>query len=90
MIPRRAKRDISEPEIVSALLKAGCSVYRLHQPVDLLVGFRGKNYLAECKTGKAKPNKNQKDFAEEWRGLPYVVLTSAQDAFDWIAEIAAA
>lgn len=89
---RAAKRDMSEPEIVSALIQCGFSVYRLNQPVDLLVGFRGKNFLVECKSGTkgyAKDlNDNQKQFNDGWRGAKVVKLTSAQDAIDWAVEVA--
>lgn len=77
------KRDISEKEIVSTLKQCGFSVYRMDQPVDLLVGFRGVTHLIECKTGKRKFNENQKEFDAEWRGRKVVRLTSAQDAMDW-------
>ena len=87
-----AKRDASEREIVSALQQFGFSVYRLNQPVDLLVGFRGKNHLIECKSGNkgyAKAlNENQKKFDDEWRGDKVVTLRSAQDAIDWAVEVA--
>lgn len=87
-----AKRDITEPEIVAALEKAGAMVYRLDQPVDLAVGFRGKNYFVECKTdrkigGKNKKTEAQVKFIETWRGQ-VVILHDAQSAFDWIADIA--
>ena len=89
---RAAKRDISEPEIVTTLKGCGFTVFRLDQPVDLLVGFRGKTYLVECKTGEkgyAKSlNDNQREFADGWRGSGVIVLRSAQDAMDWAVEIA--
>lgn len=88
---RAAKRDASEPEIVTALIQCGFSVYRLHQPVDLLVGHRGRNYLVECKSGTkgyAKDlNDNQREFNNGWRGSKVVKLTSAQDAIDWAVEV---
>jgi len=88
---RAAKRDASEPEIVSTLVQCGFSVYRLNQPVDLLVGHRGKNYLVECKSGtkgygKAL-NSNQRVFDDAWRGAKVVTLHSAQDAQDWAIEV---
>lgn len=90
---RAAKRDFSEPEIVSALTQCGFSVYRLDQPVDLLVGFRGKSYLIECKTGHKgygkSLNDNQQKFADQWRGSPVVKLCSAQEAIDWAVDVAA-
>jgi Holliday junction resolvase len=84
---RAAKRDASEPEIVSTLIQCGFSVYRLNQPVDLLVGHRGKNFLVEVKTGRKgygkSLNENQHEFNEGWRGSKVVMLHSAQDAMDW-------
>ena len=90
---RAAKRDYSEPEIVSALEDCGVSVYRMSQPCDLLCGFRGKTYLVEAKTpgtayGKSL-NDNQTAFNDIWRGSKIVTLTSRQDAVDWFIEISA-
>lgn len=88
---RAAKRDASEPEIVYALVQAGFSVYRLNQPVDLLVGHRGRNYLVECKTGSKGYGKalngNQQDFDDNWRGSKVITLHSGQDAIDWAVAI---
>lgn len=88
---RALKRDTAEPEIVSVLEQCGFTVFRLHQPVDLLVGFRGTNWLVECKSGykgygKAL-NANQKNFNDAWRGGKVVTLHSAQDAIDWAVEV---
>lgn len=74
---RAARRDDSEPEIVSALEKAGWEVHR-ELPVDLLclkrVGNTVKVRLLECKTpqgkaGKARKRKDQPEqlaFCERW------------------------
>ena len=90
---RAAKRDIAEPEIVRVLVQCGFSVYRLNQPVDLLVGFRGRNFLVEVKTGNKgygkSLNDNQRDFNDGWRGAKVVTLHSAQDAMDWAVSVAA-
>ena len=92
-MPRhKAKRDASEPEIVTALQGLGCTVYRMDDPVDLLVGFRGVTYLVEAKTagtryGK-KLNANQTDFNDGWKGSKIIMLHSAVDAMDWIVGIA--
>ena len=93
MIPRRAaKRDASEPEIVSALIQCGFSVERMDKPTDLLVGFRRRCWLVECKSsdkGYGKDlNENQKQFAAKWRGPEIVILRSAQDAIDWAVQVA--
>ena len=86
------KRDAAEPEVVSTLLQCGFSVERVDKPVDLLVGFRGRMWPVEVKsghTGYAKRlNKNQQEFADKWRGPAVVILRSAQDAMDWAVSVA--
>lgn len=88
---RQAKRDASEPEIIRALERCGFSVFRLNQPVDLLVGYRGKTWLVECKSGNKgygkSLNENQAEFNAGWRGSKVIVLHSAQDAIDWAVEV---
>jgi hypothetical protein len=91
-MPRRnPKRDASEPEIVSTLQALGCTVERLDRPCDLLVGFRGGNYLIEAKTagtqyGK-KLNINQEQFNTHWNGGKIVILWSSVDAMDWVVSL---
>ncbi|MBB3947072.1 hypothetical protein GGQ73_003036 [Rhizobium skierniewicense] len=84
---RAAKRDIAEPEIRAALEAFGMSVFSLNEPIDLLVGFRGKTHLVEVKTGHkgyAKAlNDNQQAFANEWRGSAVVTLHSRDEAIAW-------
>lgn len=93
MIPRHAaKRDASEPEIVTALEQCGFSVVRMDTPVDLLVGFRKRCWIVECKSSERgygrHLNENQKKFADTWRGPPIVILRSAQDAIDFARQVA--
>lgn len=92
-LPRyAAKRDVSEPEIVSALEQCGFSVERMDRPVDLLIGFRGRTWIVECKSGHKgygkTLNANQQKFKDKWRGSPVVILRSAQDAIDWAVQMA--
>ena len=70
---RAARRDLAEPDIVLALLKAGALVEYLDYPVDLLVRFQGKNYLLEVKTPGASRSKTmqarqkaQTEFCRLW------------------------
>lgn len=88
---RAAKRDTTEKSIVSILEQHYMSVYRLDQPVDLLVGVNNQTYLVECKTGHkgyAKSlNANQRRFSDEWRGSKVITLHSAEDAYDWAKSI---
>jgi Holliday junction resolvase len=91
---RAAKRDVSEPEIVTTLRDAGFSVQPISQPglPDLLVGFRRRTFLVECKSSDkgygAKLNPLQQKFADRWAGTPIVILRSATDAMDWAVQIA--
>jgi hypothetical protein len=81
-IPRRAaKVDANQQEIVRALISAGCSVYPIGQPLDLLVGRAGVNYLLEVKNrdGRDKLEPLQQLFLRDWNGHAAVVR-SAEDA----------
>ena len=81
------KRDTSERAIINALKQFGMDVIQIDQPVDLIVGWRGVNYLAEVKTGKAKLRDGQAKFVETWRGQ-VVVLRNPTDAMNWAGEVA--
>ena len=61
------KRDQNEIIIVEALRYAGAGVWRINEKglPDLLVLFRGTQYLLEVKTEKGKLTKDQIDFHGE-------------------------
>ncbi len=75
------QRDANEQLIVDALVGVGASVERLDTPLDLLVGFRGVNYLLEVKLplgprgGKSGSSltSDQVTFFRTWRGQRCVV-----------------
>ncbi|ADO14413.1 endonuclease [Acinetobacter phage AB1] len=79
---RAAKIDANQPEIVAALRKIGCTVQILSSVgkgcPDILVGYRGKNFLLEIKDG-AKPVSAQKltpdqiEWHDLWNGQVNVV-----------------
>lgn len=75
----RKKVDLNHSEIVHGLRKIGASVFSTHRVgsdfPDLVVGFRGQNYLIEVKSGKKKPTKSQELFHASWQGKIYVVHT---------------
>jgi hypothetical protein len=79
-----AKRDANEPEIVEALQAAGASVYRLDQPTDAVLGYRGKTLLIEIKMPGASLNENQKKFFAEWKGQTPPILRTVEDAMQLI------
>lgn len=59
----RGKVDRNQPAIVRALRNAGATVQSLAEIgggcPDLLVGFRGKNFVMEVKDGDAKPSQRR-------------------------------
>ena len=73
-----AKRDANEGEIVKALEAIGCIVHRLDTPLDLLVGYRGYNYLLEVKVAKGTLTPDQQKFIPKWLGQLAFVRTAAQ------------
>lgn len=85
------QRDGNEKPIVKALQMLGASVYRLDKPCDLLVGYRGRNYLIEVKlplgprggSAHSQLNDIQKDFEQTWRGQ-FDVVRSPEDAIELI------
>ena len=94
MVPRRAARsDDSRAGIVAALRAIGASVEDLGYPVDLLVGYRGRDFLIDCKSVRVNTAKDgytrrtvgkataaQERFVREHRGSPVHFVTSPQEA----------
>ena len=72
----RRRVDKNHTEIVNTLKGIGCSVVSLadkgHGVPDLLVGFRGRNYLVEVKGEKGKLTPDQETFFQTWRGQTMV------------------
>lgn len=75
MIPQRARRiDENQRAIVAALRKCGASVLILNAAIDLIVGYRGSNFLLEVKRPKrSRLTKTQESMLETWRGNLRVV-----------------
>ena len=59
------KRDASEAPIVEALRAVGALVYRLDEPCDLLVRFRGRWHTLEVKTPYGKAGRERLDKRQE-------------------------
>lgn len=73
----KARTDANQQEIVNSLRKHGASVISLAAVgdgcPDLLVGYKGINYLLEVKDGSKVPSqkkltKDQLKFFETWKG----------------------
>jgi hypothetical protein len=74
------QRDINEPRIVKVLRAAGASVTLLDEPVDLLIGYRGCNFLADVKNpdGADRVTGKQTEFIATWVGQVAIVRTEAE------------
>ena len=78
------RRDENEPGIVADLRQIGASVCLLDVPCDLLVGYRGTNYLIEVKrplgpqggSSGRELTQGQDAFAATWRGQFRVARSS--------------
>jgi len=72
-----ARSDGNQPSIIAALRKIGAKVYFIGLPVDLLVAFRGRTFLMECKDRSAgkrgKLTKTQIEFISGWPGELHIV-----------------
>lgn len=84
-----AKRDLNEQDIIKTLRGVGATVQPLSDKgvPDLLVGFRGVNYLLEVKmpTG-GKLTSHQVDWHANWNGAA-VVVTCPEEALEAIGAI---
>lgn len=93
MSPRRAPRiDGSQPAIIAALRAQGASVCSLAGCADgvpdLVIGWRGRTYLAEVKDGAKPPSRRsltpaQREWHAAWRGQ-VVILSTVADATAWL------
>lgn len=75
MTPKRV--DANQAAIVADLRKLGATVLHLHtlgnDAPDLLVGFRGVNYLLEVKGPKGRPSQGQVTWHDSWLGQVAVI-----------------
>ena len=89
------KVDSNQSKITKALRDFGATVQHLHAVgkgcPDLLVGYKGSNYLLEVKDGE-KPESQRKLTPDQviwhydWKGQ-VVVVNSAQEAIDTIKKL---
>lgn len=84
---RASRTDSNHQDITAALRKRGCSVSSIAElkngQGDLLVGFRGRNYLFEVKdpdapAARRKQTKTGDTFASTWRGQRHIIFTEEQ------------
>lgn len=89
MALRTASRvDGNQALIVHYLRAVGASVLHTHQLkncFDILVGYRGRTFLMEIKDPSQPESKRQltpgeAKFREEWRGSPYHIVHTPDEA----------
>ena len=77
-----AKVDANQAEIKRACKSIGASVTSIHEVgdgcPDLLVGFRGVNFLVEVKGEDGKLSDDEVIWHESWMGTVYIVRTGDQ------------
>ncbi len=78
---RAARIDANQPEIVQALRDVGGSVAITSMVgngfPDIVVGYRGQNYLIEIKDGAKPPSKrklthDEQEWHDLWRGTVHI------------------
>ena len=75
---RAAKVDANQHALVEALKRIGARCYFIGKPLDLLVGFRGRNILIEVKNpdgGNNRLTQEQEDFISTWNGELHICRT---------------
>ena len=77
---RAARVDANQAEIVAALRGAGCSVWIIGLPVDLLAGKGGNTVLIEIKTAKGRHTPLQVGFMSEWKGGTVATIRDVEGA----------
>lgn len=70
-----ARIDANQHELVQALRKVGAKCFYIKEPVDLVVGFRGRSILLEIKRPGKPMTVAQKDFVDTWPGEVHVVYS---------------
>ncbi len=79
---KAARVDANQPLITAALRQVGATVQPIHTVgkgcPDLLVGYRGENFLLELKDGDKRPSARkltsfEAEWHETWRGKVFVV-----------------
>lgn len=92
---KAARIDANQPSIVRSLRQAGATVQSLVEIgsgcPDILIGFRGKCFVAEIKDWKQPPSKQrltpmEKKWHQEWQGQIAVIKT-ADEALKLIGAI---
>jgi len=83
-----ARVDENQAEVVKVLRDAGCYVWPIGLPVDLLVGYKNQTFLMELKSGPTKRlTRLQQDFFAKWCGGTLCRIDSPEAALRAIGVI---
>jgi hypothetical protein len=84
MLRTASRVDANQADIVRALRGIGASVLHCHvlkNAFDILVGYRGRTFLMEIKaTEKDKLTPGEAEFRDTWRGSPYHIVYTPEQA----------
>lgn len=87
IMKQRAKVDVNQKAIVQVLRAVGATVAPTHQLgkgfPDLVVGYKGTNYLLEVKDGTQPPSRrkltaDEQQWHDTWRGTVHIVNDEAE------------
>ena len=85
-----ARVDACQADIVKALRKAGAYVYYAKLPFDLIVGYRGKTLLMECKQPGGDIEKKltpfQRNWMQAWCGGKVWLVSTPEEAIQALEE----
>ena len=81
---RHGRRDTTHASIRAGLRSVGVVVHDTGDAgndfPDLVCGWKGTTYLLECKSGKGKESDGQAAARAAWRGGPWAVVHSLDEA----------
>jgi hypothetical protein len=81
------RRDENEAVIRSALCDAGAHVWQIGWSLDLLVAFRGRFYILECKSKDGKLRDGQVETLRQMEGCPVFVVREIDEALQAIGAV---
>ena len=80
-------RAPNETELVELLRSLGATVFRMDSPADLLIGYAGKDRLAEVWSNDYRRGKRIGGKRADWNGAPVVVLRTTDDVVTLLKEM---
>lgn len=87
----RCRSDLNQSAIVRSLRKLGASVSVVSSAAhgyDLVIGYRGRNFIAEVKQPGRKDDltPNERAMIETWRGS-YLLIDGVEDFIEQIEKL---